>query len=64
MEDLYSGKNGKILDPRGMFLVQGKDHLKVWVGSQIPAANIDAYRKCIEDYIPLLNKYERSPSHC
>lgn len=36
MENLYQGKNGKVLDPRGMFIIQGRDIIKVWVGSQIP----------------------------
>jgi hypothetical protein len=33
MENLYDGKNTKVLDPRGMFIIQGKDLLKIWVGS-------------------------------
>lgn len=61
MEDVYSGKNGKVLDPRGMFMIQGKDSVKVWVGSQMPPHNIDAYRVCVEDHIKILSKYERAP---
>eukprot|EP00347_Sterkiella_histriomuscorum_P011735 403371304 len=61
MENLYQGKNSKVLDPRGMFLIQGRDMMRIWIGSQIPAANIEPYKKCVETYIPLLQKYERAP---
>jgi hypothetical protein len=40
MENLYHGKNSKVLDPRGMFLIQGRDTLVIWVGSQIPEGNL------------------------
>lgn len=32
MENLYQGKSSKVLDPRGMFIIQGKDYLRVWIG--------------------------------
>lgn len=61
MENLYQGKNSKVLDPRGMFIIQGREYVKVWVGSMIPQSNIEPYKRCVEDYIKLLQKYERAP---
>jgi len=54
MENLYQGKNSKVLDPRGMFIIQGREYVKVWVGSMIPQSNIEPYKRCVEDYIKLL----------
>jgi hypothetical protein len=51
MENLYQGKNSKVLDPRGMFIIQAKDLIRVWVGSQIPKDNLEPYRHCAESYI-------------
>jgi len=48
MENLYSGKNSKILDPRSIFIIQGKDAVRVWIGSQVPKTNIDPYKICVE----------------
>ena len=61
MENLYHGKNSKVLDPRGMFIIQGKDVVRVWVGSQIPQMNIKPYIECAENYIKVLQEYERAP---
>ncbi len=61
MENLYQGKNSKVLDPRGMFIIQGKDCIKVWVGSSIPPDNLEPYTQCAESYIKTLQKYERAP---
>lgn len=61
MENLYHGKNSKVLDPRGMFIIQGKDVVRVWVGSQIPQMNIQPYKECAENYIKVLQEYERAP---
>lgn len=44
MENLYSGKSSKVLDPRGMFIIQGRDIITVWTGSQIPSGNILPYQ--------------------
>lgn len=60
MENLYHGKNSKVLDPRGMFIIQGKDVVRVWVGSQIPQMNIQPYKECAENYIKVLQEYERA----
>jgi len=54
MENLYHGKNSKLLDPRGMFIIQGRDTIRVWVGSQIPPTNLKPYRDCAEKYIKIL----------
>jgi len=54
MENLYHGKNSKLLDPRGMFIVQGRDIIRIWVGSQIPPANLQSYREYAEKYIKIL----------
>lgn len=64
MENLYSGKNSKVLDPRGMFIVQGKDLLRIWVGQLIPPANLEPYRQCADKTIKLLQQHERAPTDC
>lgn len=33
MENLYQGKNCKLLDPRGVFIIRSNDEFKLWVGS-------------------------------
>lgn len=40
MENLYHGKSSKVLDPRGMFIIQGRENIIIWVGSQIPEGNL------------------------
>ena len=54
MENLYQGKTSKVLDPRGMFIIQGKNEIRIWIGSQIPAVNIEVYKKTAEEYIKTL----------
>ena len=54
MENLYQGKNTKALDPRGMFIIQAKEDVVVWVGANIPTANIEPYKLCAERAIKLL----------
>ena len=48
MENLYSGKSSKVLDPRGMFIIQGKETMRIWVGSKIPSENLQPYRNYAE----------------
>lgn len=62
MENLYQGKNSKKLDPRGVFIIQAKEEMRVWLGSQVPPTNLLEYKKCAEHYIKILQKYERAAS--
>lgn len=54
MENLYQGKSSKVLDPRSMFIVQGKDTIKIWVGEKIPQANQAPYRDYAQRYVKTL----------
>ena len=54
MENLFDHKNSKTLDPRGVFIIQGRDEIKIWVGSLVPKANLQPYKNCAEDHIKLL----------
>ena len=38
-----------------------KDEIRLWVGAQIPSGSIEEYRKCAENFILLLQKYEKGP---
>ena len=44
-----------------MFIIQSKDEMRVWIGSQVSPSNLPEYKKCAENYIQLLQKYERAP---
>jgi predicted TIM-barrel enzyme len=60
MENLYTGsQTSKLLDPRGVFIIQSKDEIRVWIGASVPQANLEEYRKCADSFIELLQKYER-----
>ena len=61
MENLFDGKNSKTLDPRGMFILQGREEIKIWIGGLMAKANLQPYKECAENYITLLQKYERAP---
>lgn len=39
MEHLYSKSQGKVLDPRGVFVIQSEKRLVIWVGNEIQGAN-------------------------
>jgi shikimate 5-dehydrogenase len=54
MENLYQGNNSKTLDPRGMFIVQGREEIKIWVGSLIPPVNMEPYKECVENFIKII----------
>lgn len=66
MENLYlsgssgSARQGKVLDPRGMFLVQTVDKVYLWVGSEVASANLPCYKKCVDHFMSLLHKHERA----
>lgn len=54
MENLYSGKNSKVLDPRSMFIIQARDFIRVWIGASIPPTNLQPYKDYAESYIKTL----------
>ncbi len=68
MENLYlqggrgSARNGKVLDPRAMFIVQSADNIWLWIGSKIPSCNIQEYKNAATQHIKLLQANERSSS--
>ena len=57
MENLYTGR--KVLDPRGVFVVQGRDGIRVWVGAQVPKDNIAKYRERAEKHVETLQRHEK-----
>mmetsp|Transcript_23034 Transcript_23034/g.22397 ORF Transcript_23034/g.22397 Transcript_23034/m.22397 type:complete len:177 (+) Transcript_23034:1561-2091(+) len=62
MENLYQGtQTSKLLDPRGLFIIQSKEEIRLWVGSQIHPSNLEEYKSCAESFIVLLQKYEKAP---
>jgi hypothetical protein len=61
MENLYHGKNSKTLDPRSVAIIRSRDDIKIWVGALVPKANLDVYKRFAEDYIKILQQYERAP---
>lgn len=44
MENLYYGANSKCLDPRGVFVIQAKDEIRVWIGAQVFPSNLSIYK--------------------
>ena len=40
MENLFDGNNSKTLDPRGMFILQGREEIKIWIGGLMAKANL------------------------
>lgn len=61
MENLYQGKNSKWLDPRGVFVIQGKEEMRIWIGSDVSPFNLKIYLQVADDYIQLLQRNERAP---
>lgn len=43
-----------------MYIVQGKEEIKIWIGSLIPQYNIPIYKEVAESFIKTLQKYERA----
>lgn len=54
------GQNYRGLDPRGMCIIQSESDLFLWVGSELPKANHDAYMTAAQRHIELLQRYERA----
>lgn len=54
MENLYQGKSSKVLDPRSMFVVVGKETIRIWIGSMIPKINVELYKECALNQVKLL----------
>ncbi len=58
MENLYTG--AKVLDPRGLFIVQTSYKLWLWLGNDVPSGNLKAYRNAADTHMDLLRKHERA----
>ena len=60
MEKLYlqggrgSARQGKVLDPRGMFIVMTGERAWLWAGNKIFAGNKTAYRNAAFSHFKLL----------
>ena len=67
MENMYlqggrgSARNGKVLDPRAVFIVQTTDNVWLWIGDKVPSCNLQEYKNAAQHHIKLLQTYERSP---
>jgi hypothetical protein len=44
LENLYA-KSNKVFDPRFFFVVHTKTRLWLWIGNQVPKANIEKYQE-------------------
>lgn len=60
LENLYSAKSTKVLDPRFMFVIQTKTRLWLWIGSQVPKANIEKYQNVAHQTANMLQEHERA----
>ena len=62
MENLYQGEKSKLLDPRGVFIVQGPSNVPVyiWQGANVPEENVAPYMRQALSYHKLLVKHERA----
>lgn len=61
MENLYIENNDKVLDPRGIFVIQSQKELFIWIGSEIPKENYDVHFATTKKYcIENLHKYEHA----
>ena len=63
MEHLYEkSHNTKVLDPRGVFLIQTQEKIIIWEGKEVFENNKNLYHKKAKEYILLLQKYEKGSS--
>lgn len=61
MENLYIENNDKVLDPRGMFIIQSQKELFIWIGSEIPKENYEFHFATTKKYcVENLHKYEHA----
>lgn len=60
LENLYIGKSTKVLDPRFFFIIHSKTKLWLWIGSQVPKANVDRYQEVANQTAKLLQEHERA----
>lgn len=60
MDNFYSKQGSKVLDPRGMFIVQKPDRIWLWIGKELPACNIEAYTNAAWKHIGLMQQNERA----
>lgn len=49
-----SARHGKVLDPRGMFLIHSKKQAWLWVGSRVLSGNYEAYKKAALNHFKLI----------
>ncbi len=67
MENLYlqggrgSARHGKVLDPRGVFLVQSSERVWLWIGIKVMSGNIQSYKNAALNHLKLLQTHERAP---
>jgi hypothetical protein len=60
MENLYmqggrgSARHGKVLDPRGMFLIHCQKKAWLWVGSRVMSGNYENYKKAALNHFKLI----------
>jgi hypothetical protein len=54
LENLYTQKGSKVLDPRFMFVIQTKTRLWHWIGGMIPKANFEKYQAIAIETVSLL----------
>jgi protein-tyrosine phosphatase len=62
LENLYTVKNPKCLDPRSVFIIQLENKIYLWIGNQIHGPNVELYMKCADEYIKVLQEQEKAPT--
>lgn len=60
LENLYSAKHGRVLDPRFYFLIHTKTKLWLWIGANVPKANTEKYMEVGQQMARLLQEHERA----
>jgi len=60
LENLYSTKHGRVLDPRFYFLIHTKTKLWLWIGANVPKANAEKYLEVGQSMARLLQEHERA----
>ncbi len=63
MEPLYEKKNKRTLDSRGVFLMQTKTFMYIWIGKDCVGNLRDQYLELAINYAEILKKYEKGPQN-
>lgn len=57
---LFDKKKNIGLDSRGMYIVQGRDRVFIWMGERCTGVRKEKYEKYAKQYLQVLQKYEKA----